>query len=103
MIIWVNNIVHNNLNWATKLLQDSLGIRLLSSISWDVEDAEETVYCNACMKGLAFWYPSHSQGYYSPVPICSPSEIIFYFEALAITCALDNLRVVEPNYAKVIV
>jgi hypothetical protein len=68
MKIWINNAVREDLNWATSHMRDSLGIRLLSSYTWEAEDADEVVYCDACMNGLAFWFPSWHQGFYSSVP-----------------------------------
>jgi hypothetical protein len=91
MKIWVNNDVRADLNWAIDHLRESLGIRLLSSVSWDAEDADETVFCDACMQGLAFWYPNRQQGFYSTVPMSPAREIIFFYEALAVTSAIDDL------------
>lgn len=58
MRIWVNNAVWDDLQWAFAQLWDSLGIRLLSSVSWEAGDADETVFCDACQSGLGFWFPS---------------------------------------------
>jgi hypothetical protein len=48
--IWVNNAVCEDLNWVTHHMRASLGINLLSSMSWDTEDADATVFCDACME-----------------------------------------------------
>jgi hypothetical protein len=103
MKIWVNNDVRADLNWAVTHLRTSLGIRLLSSVCWDVNDADETIFCDASMQGLAFWYPACLQGYYSSVPVGSARDIIFYYEALAVTSAIDNLRQRGSHYAKVVI
>jgi hypothetical protein len=103
MKIWVNNAVRDDLVWASAHLRDSLGIRLLSSVSWNTEDADETVLCDASITGLAFWIPACHQSYYSPVPLDTASDIIFYFEALAVAGALDNLRTSAMNSSKIIV
>jgi hypothetical protein len=103
MKIWVNNDVRADLNWAIDHLRESLGIRLLSSVSWDAEDADETVFCDACMQGLAFWYPNRRQGFYSMVPISPAREIIFFYEALAVTSAIDDLRQKGTTYSKIII
>jgi len=70
----------------------SLGINLLSSISWDVENANTTVFCDACMEGLVFYYPDHLTSFYSPIPTDTTQDIIFYFEALAVASACDDLK-----------
>lgn len=67
MKIWVNNAVRKDLGWAASHLCESLRVRLLSSVSWDAEDADETVFCDVCKSGLGFWFPVHQQGFYSPV------------------------------------
>jgi len=102
MKIWVNNEVRNDLQWAIELLRNSLGVRLLSTVSWNEDDADEIVYCDACMEGLAFWYPGRSEGFYSPVPESQIDETIFYFEALTATSAIDDLRERETHHAKII-
>ena len=66
--IWVNNAVPEDLKWAMHHMCASLGINLLSSMSWDTEDADETVYCDACIEGLAFFFPGRLTGFYTPVP-----------------------------------
>lgn len=64
MNIWVNNAVHCNLRWAINHLHQSLRIRLLSSVTWKIKDADKVIFCDACMMGLAFWYPSHQQAWW---------------------------------------
>lgn len=92
MKVWVNNEVRRDLNWAIGHIRESLGVRLLSSITWDADDADETIFCDACMSGMAFWYPGHSEGYYAPTPQNAAREIIFYFEAWAVASAIKDLR-----------
>ena len=101
--IWVNNTVRKDLMWAMMHLRESLGIRLLSSITWEAVDADKTIFCNACMEGLGFWYPNRHQGFYSPVPWGASCDIIFYYEALAVTSALDNLYAWGTEYSKIII
>lgn len=101
--IWVNNTVREDLTWAMTHLRESLGIRLLSSITWEAEDADDTIFCDACMEGLGFWYPNRRQGFYSPVPWGVSRDIIFYYEALAVASALDNLRAWGTEYSKIII
>jgi hypothetical protein len=103
MKIWVNNNVCADLNWAMSHLRESLAIRLLSCVTWDAEDADETLFCDACMQGLAFWYPRRRQGFYSPVPTATAREIIFFYETLAVTSAVDNLQQGGTNYSKIVI
>jgi len=50
-------------------------------MTWSPEDADETVFCDACMTGLAFWYPAHHEGFYAMMPAMVAREIIFYLES----------------------
>lgn len=101
MKIWVNE-VRSDLQWAMRLLRNSLGVRLLSTVSWNSEDADEIIFCDACMEGLAFWYPSRRQGFYSPVPAYQTDKTIFYYEALTATSAVDNLRERGIHHSKIV-
>jgi hypothetical protein len=72
-------------------------------VHWDLEDADTVVFCNASLQGLAFWYPGCSTGFYTPVPNDTAHEIIFYFEALAITSACNDLCKTMDDCSKVII
>jgi len=101
--IWVNNAVREDLKWATHHMRASLGINLLSSVTWDVEDADATVFCDACMEGLAFYYPDRSTAYYAPVPTNAARDIIFYFEALAVASACNDLKNTVPQHSHIVI
>jgi hypothetical protein len=64
---------------------------------------KKIVYCDACMTGLAFWFLAWQQGFYSQVILNLASKIIFYFEALAVAEALDNLCTSAIKSSKIIV
>ena len=81
----------------------SLGINVLSCVTWEVEDADAVVFCNACMEGLAFYYSDHSAGFYAPVPNDAAQDIIFYYEALAVASAYNNLKAIIPHHSQIII
>lgn len=101
--IRVNNAMCEDLDWATHHMHTSLGINLLSSMSWDVEDADVTVFCDVCMEGLAFYYPDRLTGFYAPVPNESVHDIIFYFEALAVASACNDLKKMMTHQLHIII
>jgi len=103
MKIWVNNNIRRDLEWAIGHLQTSLRIRLLSSMTWGPEDADETVFCDACMTGLAFWYPAHREGFYATMPTVVAHEIIFYLELWAVVSVINNLQRRAVNYSKIVI
>ncbi|KDR64848.1 hypothetical protein GALMADRAFT_82606, partial [Galerina marginata CBS 339.88] len=85
--IWVNNLVREDLLWAANHIKMSSGVYLLRTLDWGVDNSDLTIYCDACMEGMGFWYPDHSLGYYSPVPDGIPTDFIFYYEALCVLSA----------------
>jgi hypothetical protein len=101
--IWVNNAVREDLKWATHHMRASLGINVLSCVTWDVEDADAIVFCDACMEGLAFYYPDRSAGFYAPVPNDAARDIIFYYEALAVASAYNNLKATMPHSSHIVI
>lgn len=90
--IWVNNAVREDLIWASEHMKQSLGIRLLSCVQWEIEDADAVIFCDASLQGLGFWYPQHATGFFAPVPHDNAHDIIFFYEALAVASACDDVN-----------
>ena len=90
--IWVNNVVREDLRWASTHICNSSGVYLLRSVNWDEHDADRLIYCDACTTGMGFWYPDEPipDAYYSPVPPNVPTDFIFYYEALCVLSALHH-------------
>jgi hypothetical protein len=101
--IWVNNAVRDNLAWAAEHIRKSSGIHLIRSLDWDPAFANAIIFCDACMDGMAFWYPNIKTGYYSPVPLESPKDVIYYYEALCVACAIKHASKILPFGAKLVV
>ena len=87
-LLWVNNLLHDDFNWAVGILQQSTGVHLLKSICWDLTDATHMIYCDVCPDGMGFWYLDLCIGFYSPTPSYKQPDLIFYFEALCVLSAL---------------
>jgi hypothetical protein len=88
--IWVNNAIRDDFAWAARHIECSSGVHLLRSSDWDVSSADVTAFCDACPRGMGFWYPSSQLAFYSPTPPNPDSSSIFYFEALCVLCALSD-------------
>jgi hypothetical protein len=101
--IWVNNAVRDDFAWAARHIESSSGIRILRSWHWDPDSADFVAYCDACPQGLGFWFPSLSLGFCSPTPGEPDSSLIFYFEALCVLCALQEIADRMPRGAKVVI
>jgi hypothetical protein len=88
--IWINNAVRHDLQWALDKVRSSTGLYLLSSVSWPADTATSTIYCDACPSGMGFWYPNLGLAFFSETPSVGDANLIFYFEALCVLCALRD-------------
>jgi len=96
--IWVNNSVRDDLSWAAHHIESTNGIWMLWASNWDPLSANFIAYCDACPEGLGYWFLSSSLGFCAPTPENPPTSAIFYFKAICMLCALQNISMrVEPN------
>jgi hypothetical protein len=88
--IRVNTLICAELRWFARHARTSNGIFMLNSVAWDptCEMTDATlVYADACLQGMAFWYPELKLGYQCRVPSGHHAPI-FYWEAVAVACAM---------------
>lgn len=88
--IRVNTSICTELLWFVKHARVSDGIFMLKTVAWDptteLGDAV-TCYVDACMQGMAFWYPEFKLGFQCRIPAGHLAPI-FYWEAVAVACAM---------------
>ena len=101
--IHVNNAVREDFEWAIRKLDNSSGVFLLKSLSWDVENATQMVYCDACLEGMGFWYPHLQIAFIAPTPAHWNPNLIFYFEALCVLCALWDIHQRSPCGSRLVI
>lgn len=101
--IWVNNNVREDFLWAANHIEYSDGVRILEAVDWDPLRADFTIYCDACPTGMGFWHYATKEGFYSPIPEDSSDEIIFFFEALCVLCALINVSDRAQKGSKIVI
>ena len=89
LYVRINNDVRDDFKWALDTLQHLPPVRLLHSLSWGPMDASLTVYCDACPKGMGFWFPATNAAFYSDVPAHTP-PLIYYTEALCVLSAIQH-------------
>jgi hypothetical protein len=89
--IWVNNAVRDDLVWMADHMERLDGVHLLKSLDWDPEDADTTIFCDACLGGMGFWYPELLLGYYCPIDYEIGVDLIFFFEALCVCSAFHDV------------
>ncbi|KAF8149801.1 hypothetical protein B0H34DRAFT_785123 [Crassisporium funariophilum] len=82
--IWLNNSVCTDLSWALNHIQKLSGVHLLSANDWGIDNTNITIYCNACMDGMGFWYPGKGVGYMYNIVDSLPTQYIFYWKALCV-------------------
>lgn len=93
-LVWINNTVHADLNWALEKIKETPGRLLLDSVTWSSTEATYTIYCDACPAGMGFWYSALDLAFYSPTPaddltgLADRNGLIFYFEALCVLSVL---------------
>ena len=80
-------------------------MRLIHQIYWDADSADFTIFCDACLEGLGFWLPDDCVGFYSPTPVGSTEEHIFFLEALCVLSAIHHITDVlhAPPTAKALI
>ena len=99
--ICVNHSVRDDLAWAARHIESATGIRMLRASDWDPVSADFVAYCNACPEGLGYWFPSSSLGFCAPTPGGTPTSSIFYFEALCVLCALQDISTTAEPHSRI--
>ena len=90
-LVYINRHIRSNLLWLADNLERSRGIFILQSTVWSAAEADLTIFCDACLSGMAFWLPHLCKAF---VAQTSPSSLsiddtIFWFETLTVLSALE--------------
>lgn len=81
-------------------------VNLLNSIIWSVQEAHITLFCDACMTGMAFWIPKLAQVFVAETEPSSypasgdgakPKPTIAWYEALTVLAALRHATTILPS------
>jgi hypothetical protein len=87
----VNNDIREDFSWAANHIRHLSGVQMMRAADWDPLVADFAIYCDASPEGMGFWYPELKRGFFSSTPTNSKVDIIFFYEALAVFCALRNV------------
>jgi hypothetical protein len=93
--IRVNNTIRDELVWFSRRVALSDRIFLLKNIVWDPRlDVSNTLTCftDACMGGMAYWFPQLRIGFQCRILAADTPPSIFYYEALVVTSGRGALR-----------
>lgn len=99
----VNDEIRKDLIWASNHIKHSDGIHLIRASDWDASLADFTIYCDACPGGLGFWYPELDDGFYSEIFTDANLEIIYFYEALCVFCAIRNVSNLAHQGARIVI
>ncbi|GLB41980.1 hypothetical protein LshimejAT787_3400080 [Lyophyllum shimeji] len=86
--IWCNQAMCGDLDWAADHMERSSGIHLLHAQLWDPSEADFSIFCDASLTAMGFWYPCSCVGFTSDIPPGTPSDKIFFYEALCVASAI---------------
>jgi hypothetical protein len=87
-LIWVSVSLSRELSWFADRMEQSNGIHMMTSREWGKNDADISLFCDACPAGLGFWFPAGNVGFQHVIDSAAPSPGIFYYEALTVVSAL---------------
>jgi hypothetical protein len=87
--IFVSKAVVKDLDWFLSHVRVSNGVYLFEDVDWNIHQADVTVYSDACLSGLGFFFEHSRNGYQCIIPRDPPKNTIYYFEALAVVSAVD--------------
>lgn len=85
--VWLNNKVKRDLMWFHAFFTRSSGIFLIDSVAWNADEADMTLWGDACPSGLGFFSKDLSVGFTIKPPAELPSEI-YFLEAYTVLCQI---------------
>ena len=99
----VNKAIETELTWFVSHASQSSGVLLLRSVAWDPNIAANDLtlcYTDACLTGMAYYYPELALGYQYHIPKEDQGGTIFFYEAATVTaCIIHKLDHPRPRLA----
>ncbi|KAH8919586.1 hypothetical protein BT69DRAFT_1352992 [Atractiella rhizophila] len=86
-ILFLNRAVKRDLEWAADYVETSDGVLWIENRDWSGNKADLLGYCDACPRGVGFWFPQLNIGFQGQFNV--PFNVdIFLAESLAVLHAL---------------
>ena len=101
--IFVSKGVVLDLEWYKEHLESSDGVYLFGDVEWGIQQADVVAYSDACVSGLGFYFEHLREGFQCETPVNPPKDTIFFFEALAVTSAVDAATRLSPTPSRLLV
>ncbi|PIL33308.1 hypothetical protein GSI_04758 [Ganoderma sinense ZZ0214-1] len=95
--VYVNKAIRADLTWFASHVERLPGVHFLAATAWSPADldvfspSDELAFVDASPYGLGIYFPWLHMGFYAPPPPHTPTEAIFFLEALAVCSALHRL------------
>lgn len=94
--IYINKAIQSDLDWLANHVRNGTGIRFMGATEWESDDLDlsdplvEVAFVDASSQGIGLYFPWLQHGYYAELPGKAPRDTIFFFEALAVCCAIHK-------------
>ncbi|TFY52988.1 hypothetical protein EVJ58_g9702 [Rhodofomes roseus] len=92
--IHLNKAITDDLRWLASHVENAQGVCFLDAEPWGLDELDwadplcEIAYTDASAQGIGLWFPWLKQAYFCDLPGDPPADTIFFFEALAVCCAM---------------
>ncbi|KAJ7193536.1 hypothetical protein GGX14DRAFT_577157 [Mycena pura] len=101
--ISISKAAVRDLSWFAAHLKRSDGVQLLEELDWDPCDAEVTVFCDASLLGLGFFFDGCSMAFQARPPSAALQNSLA-LEALCVCWALHEVeRLLMPVFKMVVI
>ena len=87
--VFVSKAVVWDLQWIIAHMEQLDGIYLFGDVDWGAHQADATLFLDACMSRLGFYFEHSCEGFQCLVLGSPPKNTIFFFEALAVVSVVD--------------
>ena len=101
--VYLNQAIISDLRWLADTIAVYDGLCLLNSVVWGCSDADLIVFCDASLKGLAFYILSFNSAFFSPISQQPPNFHIFFYEALSIVSTLAFCVGLQPPLYRLLI
>ena len=86
--VYINDAIRHDLLWLANRIRASDGIFMLESVAWRADEADLTLYLDACLTHFGFWSTPLFFAFHAPtLPTCA-DDPIFFHEAFTAVCAI---------------
>lgn len=99
--IYINKRVRRDLRWFADEFTKLPGVILIESIAWSIDEANLTIYGDACLSGCGFYSPYHQRAFFVDTP--SLGSDIFFFEAFTVLCQIEWAATLRPPPKRLVI